>query len=460
VSQDRSFHGSSRIDGERDRQVAAIVTALVVTFVLLALAKPWGWAVAPTPAPARSPAAAMLPAASIPTTAPDVPSAALPGTLDSLASAPFTMPAPPPASASWTALRWRRLAPDDPLDLVRSVLRWNGGFIALGWDEAATPPTPVWTSTDGVRWEPVPFDTSTTFWPGTVVLGVGAVPSGLVVLTEAANDCSGSPCTLRYVPPVISWTSSDGRAWTPHVVVPEGWLSGPTNSPAVVAVGPAGVVAASRSPAARIATSTDGVEWRSLPANTLPARFWLSDLRATATGYVAAGLWMTSATHPDAASFWSPDGRYWSREPTLLPTSVQPGSDVGSEVDDLVVGRDGLIAVGRGVTTPGATLWWQSSDGRAWTALPEFPPLGSTTCTSEGCGLQPDGDLVGDGRRLLALRGGSDVPAWASSDGRSWRRLTMTGDIPGVDAYAASLLPGGVLLTDGATTWFGAAVIR
>jgi hypothetical protein len=102
-------------------------------------------------------------------------------------------------------------------------------------------------------------------------------------------------------------------------------------------------------------------------------------------------------------------------------------------------------------------VWWQSSNGRNWRALPSYPPLGPTTCTAEGCGGQPNGVLVSDGHRMVALRGGADAGVWTSSDGLAWQRLQVTGDIPGEQATQAVLLPGGVLLSDGTTIWFGEA---
>jgi hypothetical protein len=83
-----------------------------------------------------------------------------------------------------------------------------------------------------------------------------------------------------------------------------------------------------------------------------------------------------------------------------------------------------------------------------------------TTYTSDGCSVQPNGTLVGDGHRMVAVRGGADGGVWTSTDGSTWSRLPETGDIPGEWATEAILLPGGVLLTDGTTTWFGEAEAR
>ncbi len=126
----------------------------------------------------------------------------------------------------------------------------------------------------------------------------------------------------------------------------------------------------------------------------------------------------------------------------------------------LVAGRDGFIAVGTFVATPGAALWWQSANDRDWLPLPTYAPLGPTGCTGEGCDSGPSGKLVGDGRRMVALRGGTNAGVWTSADGLSWQQLHVAGDLPGEQATHAVLLPGGVLLSDGTTTWFGEAVTK
>lgn len=82
--------------------------------------------------------------------------------------AAFTTPVPPGAGTPWTGIDWHKVAPDDPLAQVRSVLRWGGGFVALGAPipvgEASR--TPVWVSTDGATWRPLD---AAVFGPATIV---------------------------------------------------------------------------------------------------------------------------------------------------------------------------------------------------------------------------------------------------------------------------------------------------
>jgi hypothetical protein len=455
VSEGRSFQGSPRTGGRGERRITAIVGILLIGFVGIAIAKPWGSPVEPAPS-ARIPVTDVTPpAASLPAITPSVPSLAPLSTVGPLPVA-FTSPRSPAsasASATWTGLDWRRLAPDDPLSLVTSILRWRRGFIAVG-RIAAPPSTPVWTSDDGTRWDALPFNTASTFWPGHAVLGIAELATGLVALTETAEYCS-EPCPLTYELPIVSWTSPDGRTWTPRLLPPE-WLAEPSGQPPLVAVGPAGLVVASSGPAARLATSPDGSQWHLLPADGFPARFTLTDLHGTEAGYVAVGRWMANDGRNQVASLWSGDGRRWPQVPTILSTTPGVGPDVGPAVASLVVGRDGMVAIGRGVTAPDITRWWSSTDGRRWTAMPTFTPLGPTTC-NEGCGILPYGTLIGDGDRLVAVRGGTDAGVWTSMDSLAWTRLPPAGDRPAEQATRAVLLPGGVLLTDGTTAWFGAA---
>jgi hypothetical protein len=450
VSEGRSFYGSPRTGGRNERRVTAFVVLLFVACVGIAIAKPWDSSVEPAPSVAPSQAPVTPPSVSLPTTVAVMPSTAPSVTVGPLPVA-FTTP-PPPASGTWTGLRWQRLAPDDPLSLVTSVLRWRRGFVAVGL-VARLPATPVWTSADGTHWDPLLFGTSTTFWPGLDILGVADLQTDLVALTETVQYC-GEPCSLTYILPVLSWTSPDGRRWTAHLLSPEWPVTTRGRSP-LVAFGPVGVLVASRGPAAHLATSTDGSHWHLVPASGFPSRFALTDLQGTATGYVAVGGWMTADGRSEAASLWSSDGQHWSASPTLLPTPPTVGANGGSAVVSLVIGQDGIVAVGRGVT--GATIWWQSPDGQRWAALPTFPPLGPTACTGDGCGSGPNGVLVGDGHRMVALRGGAEGGVWTSSDGLTWQRLPASSDIPSEDAMNAVLMPSGVLFSDRTTTWFGEA---
>ena len=142
-----------------------------------------------------------------------------------------------------------------------------------------------------------------------------------------------------------------------------------------------------------------------------------------------------------------------------LPTSSPPGGWIDASAASLIVGRDGLVAVGSDSRAPGGVLWWHSDDGRRWQAVPTFEPLRPEACAGPGvaCTSEPNGTIVGDGQRIAALRGGAEAAAWVSSDGSTWSELRVTGDPPPAEATRAVLLPGGVLVSNGTTTWLGEA---
>jgi hypothetical protein len=447
----------------RGRRTAGLVLVLVlmVVFIGVAIAKPWGSPPASTsqpPAPVGTLGAAVSPSPAPTGTAVPTPVAPTPVVppIDT-----FAIALPPPDTATWSAIHWGRLAPDNPLRLMRSVLRWRGGYIAVGsLASGGATTTPVWTSRDGGLWMPV-----LTFWPGLLVVGVAEVPSGLVALTllDGSYQCGAACPTYSSALPLMSWTSPDGRSWTPNpgpnLGLPSTW-----KGPPLLAAGPAGLVAASPMWPTHIARSADGIHWRMVPVGALPSGLDMRDIVGTAAGFTAVGLLPVGADQFRAAAVQSVDGATWTGPYPLALATVSTttlastGSSWGATA--LVRARSGLIAAGQVTGTPGRTLWWQSSNGRNWRTLPSYRPLGPTTCTGEGCGDQPNGVLIGDGTRIMALRGGADAGVWTSTDGLAWRRLPVTGDLPGEQATQAVLLPGGVLLSDGTTYWFGWAVTK
>ena len=262
---------------------------------------------------------------------------------------------------------------------------------------------------------------------------------------------------MRHLPPVVAWTSTDGESWSPEDALPADPLSSPSGSAALVAAGPKGLVIATSGLAARLATSSDGSRWALLPRNAFPAGFILDDLEATPDGFVAIGGWLTGTSPGRAAALWSADGRHWPKAPTFLPTVVSgSAAPAFSDAVTLTVGDDGMVASGIGGSTD-AALWWRSPDGRHWQALQTFPPSGATPCRGAGCDVLPNGTLVGDGHRIIVWRGGGDPVALVSTDGQVWTPLRISGDVPHARATQATLLPGGILLSDGTTTWFGQA---
>jgi len=405
----------------------------------VAIAKPWGSPVEPvaqaSPTPRTpSPSPSTTGEAPTPTTAPAAGNA-----FDV-----FVIAEPPPETATWTGLRWRRLDPHDPLAHVESVVPWGGGYVALGRvaPDAGSPSAPapryLWTSADGARWDVLPPGTAETFWPGLAVVAVAAGKDDVVAIT--ALPATGGCATASACPPgFMSWTSADGRTWDGGQGSVIGDLSKGSLT-RLMAAGPAGLLVVSGGGAARVATSPDGITWTARSTGAIPSDFDVSALVGTPTGYVAGGVLTTGAHAGDAATIRSPDGRRWT-QPARLVTS--PGSTATPGVEAFVAGSDGLVALGPQGSTP-ATGAWRSSDGLTWTWLDATPY---------------EGLLAGDGRRMVAVDR-SSAGAWTSTDGAAWHPLQMLGDVPGAPATWATLFPGGVVVSDGTDAWYGEAIVE
>lgn len=438
---------------------AALVVALVGSFYVLS-AGPAGPAASarPSPSPSVSPSAAA-------TASPSVP-AASPGASPTPLGA-FVTPPVPATGASWTGVDWQQVPAGSPLAAVTSLVRWSGGFVALGYPvpTGSLGRTPVWMSTDGQHWEPLDPDVLGT---GTLVLSMAPSGSGLVALTAHSAPDPACPDVVPSIPcwvpqpELTAWTSPDALVWTAH---PGPGLD-PTRQRLLLSSGPAGMVAAgygygTESTASAWATSPDGVTWSVLPAAGALAGFRVADLTYTASGYVAVG-WTESGTPDLKASpfaLWSTNGHDWTRVALPRPAGLTAGAGPpGVTARGLEVGAAGLIATGMTQSAPGQTIWWRSIDGRSWTLLDSYPPLGAWPGPGAGMGGMPDGTLASDGSRMIAFRSGARMAAWASSDGATWIKLRLTGTAGANESPTLLLLPGGLLTVDQNGAWYGQAL--
>ena len=301
-------------------ELVAVAVVLVVVGIAFAIAKPWGRQPAKPAASGPPGVAAVSPSAAASS------ASALPGrqlcrpTCRHPLAVAFTT-APSPRTETWAGLEWQRLAPDDPLGIVRTEVTSGETSVAIG-DIAGTTSTTVWASTDRTHWQPLDRGTSASLSSGLTVIGLASLAGRFVAVT-AMNDY-----LYRYLPPVVAWTSTDGRSWTHATTLPVDALSSPTGSAPLVAAGPDGLVIATSGLAAQYTTSSDGSHWDLSPLNAFPADFVLDDLEGTSTGYVAIGAWMRGGS-VRAAALWSADGRHWPKTPTLLPTSASGSGNAG-----------------------------------------------------------------------------------------------------------------------------------
>ncbi len=451
------FAGRPAASGTRR---AAAVGLTVLAFIALAVAKPWDAAPAhasPSPAPS-APLAASHASAGVPS-----PSTARPTPVQVADISTFRVGAPP--TGPWARLVWTEIDPRLPLALVRSVVRWQGGFVALGSD--GTGDSPVWTSGDGADWQPLPMGTSQTFWPRMRVVALVPFRGGLWGLTTEQPSPPSTGPSASDPTVLVSWASRDARSWLPLpglIPTPVG-LSGPV----LVAASADRLVLAwnettpDGSALARLWWSADGSRWQQVPRSMLPPAFLVTALQPSPDGGFLSGGLRSGEGYGAAVLLHSADGASWAAEP--LPShQLDASGSRAIAVLAVLPGASGVLADGSTDDNLGSELWWRSSDGRRWSEDVAFAPLGERPCPAGGgtpggnerCGSHPDGLVAADGTRLAAVssEGGS---VWTSSDAAAWLPLRLD---PGARPQAidgAVLFPGGVLATAGAETWWGQA---
>ncbi|MFI5225930.1 MAG: hypothetical protein ACHQ3P_04570 [Candidatus Limnocylindrales bacterium] len=376
----------------------------------------------------------------------------------------FTTPSAGDAT-TWTSIRWTKLAAGDPRALVRSVTHWSRGWIALGDRDGSSlgARTPVWTSTDGTSWQPLP---ASAFGPSSFVLNIEATSSGLAAVTVQAGDTTCKPpepvlhdC-WRLARPIQAWTSIDAMTWTEHPF-PDLSTLGSGVAPWFVS-STAGLLVSIPADADHLAEarSTDGTDWQTVEAGLTLGAGQLDDLRSTPFGLVGVGPVDSSTGRAVVLS--TVDGATWTS--STLPVAPA-GGDRGIELVSttqseagrtIVAGREGVVVIGGVEATPGQELWWQTSGGSQWRSLTGYPPLGPTTGQGEGVGNYADGTLSSDGDRIVAFKSGRTPASWDSFDGLAWRRLPISGAAPG-SSVSISVLPWGLLAIDGSGAWWGDA---
>ena len=291
---------------------------------------------------------------------------------------------------------------------------------------------------------------------------------GVVALTVQSDRFDGEteeggsstdPARWSLTGPWETWTSTDGRLWIAHpgpdFTVPKG-MSGRADTHPTLLAGAGNDLVALTLGGQPLAFSRDGAIWEAASLDAFPggpAGWSAVDIAAFPPGFVSVG-----SSPKGAVVIASVNGRTWTS--TTLPAACEPGG--------LTVGPAGLISsfdVGDPHTPK--TIWCSSLDGRAWRRLPGLPPLGyAKGASAQECrGTCPNGILLGDGERMLAYRNHRQAKqaGWTSVDGRSWRRLALSGRRPKAwaapDGYEVRTLmtPIGFLIvnTDTGAAWFG-----
>jgi hypothetical protein len=373
-----------------------------------------------------------------------------------------------PVDDVWARVEWQQLGPQQALSQVQRVVRWPGGFLALGSDHAGG--TPLWSSADGQAWDPVPFGTADGFWPGLRVRA--AAPMNDALWAEAAVPISTSTSRSPDPQPIVvmPWSSGDGHAWQPvansRVPIPLGvdgsvlLASSPTRL--VLAWNELTLEGTSR---AQIWWSADGAAWQQVPLESLPVGFEVFGLAPSPGGaFLVAGR-STRAGTTSAVLLRSQTGDSWT--PLTLPTDQLADSRTKiSVVSAVYPAGNGMLAVGAVDDLPGQELWWASFDGVRWASIPAFWPLGlrpcpanseASTVASAGCGAFPNGVVASDGQRIVALRADGAGGGWTSSDGRDWQQFDAGQGPNPTSIDGLVVLPGGLLTNAGGAIWYGQA---
>ena len=179
---------------------------------------------------------------------------------------------------------------------VSSVLRWRGGYVAVGAPVATgdTSRTPVWVSADGGTWRQLDADVLGPDDASSLVSAKRTRAIAALTLQGGKNQCDGEDrlSCWSMTTPLQAWTSSDGATWVAHPG-PEIDLrdeGGVDIDPPIVKAGARGLIVLDwEEEGSRAAISEDGVAWDILPAGQFSTQVGFSDgnVAAFRSGFVA-----------------------------------------------------------------------------------------------------------------------------------------------------------------------------
>jgi hypothetical protein len=325
---------------------------------------------------------------------------------------------------------WERVAIDPQAGSLASDIAAGGTgslFVAVGHAGGVHAPTRsfVWVSQDGYAWsaaEGARLD-------GALMRAVSAAAVGFVAVgfTGTANRV---------------WRSADGLRWeiaselveTDEAAMNE--ISRGNPHVGFVAVG-----STPHGPAHRgaIWTSADGSGWSRVPDAAMFAQASIEDVvtfrdRLYAVGFVST---TTLGVSPRAAVWSSDDGRTWTAVSTI-------DGAADSQMNAVVAGPRGLVAVGSSAAPRGQAAW-TSSDGVTWTRVPHSDALAP--------GIAPGGmrDVIvveGGFVAIGATGGPNDAMIWTSANGTTWTRAALaaaqrTGSISAVATNGTRIVAAG-----------------
>lgn len=404
-----------------------------------------------------------------------------------LPTGPLPTVGPVPTGA-WTGINWLAIpgghSPALPGGATGSgyatLEGWSRGYVEFMWNPMNRSLTP-WVSADGLTWRAgTKLDTSPwqddfrsydqgnpkdrAYHDDCYFLADDFQEGPATLMLTGIAYCTGE-CTNTFWTEEETWTSADGTSWKLAEHQPGWWLSG----------GSSGFISYDASSAlGSIWTSTDGSAWSPGALPTVPAGSWINSPVAIAGGYVLPGVVMVKKGHqPDgpgtgdggrhwgcpgdgtgdlslyqAALWWSPDGKTWTRD--TLTGATTSGYDLYdmtlTRIDDHTVVADAGFESNNGWSD----IEWVSQDGKTWTHLKGDPV--DTVVAGRARGLVYGDSISANSYwpNLLCFNGGSTLT-----------KLHQTGEIPWTDSPQMVLGPSGLLVTvDGSQFWIGVLTTR
>jgi hypothetical protein len=370
-------------------------------------------------------------------------------------------PTPTPGVAAWTGLEWvaGTTAPGSWWE-INDIVSRGQGYVGVGTarhgDHAAGTVTispAFFTSIDGLRWtlaqegDPVVEEIAgqdEEWFPARVVR------VGETLLAIGHNPWGPSAPKL--------WRSEEGLTWTP--------LDSPTwrealasNELISVAAGPTGVVvvAAEGTTAGMnprglplILHSTDGVTWDRLVLSSVFDKAYFQDVTAYAGGFAIVGRVGEAEVRGGPppvgkpAAWTSVDGVTW------VAAEVEGSEAPDASLYIVAAGANGLFTTGYRTEF---TSWqaprsaWASADGRSWQLRGEMGTDLPQAIDLPNAAEYPT-NVTGDGAHMVMFGRESckttELVAWTSLDGVTWRQLAFSG----ASIYLV-LIPGPICNDDG-----------
>lgn len=385
-------------------------------------------------------AATPKPTEAAPTTAGVLPTPS-PSPSPGVTPSPAPTPTPTPTATGWTHVAWSEGVVPWPnrVSVYRQTVRvldditpWGGGYVAGGIDRYMAAWPAFHTSDDGLHWRDaghaqmpswaLAFDGEplTSWHPDRVFVRV----LGDRLAAFARGDWKGEPVAMG------PWLSVDGQTWS---LVDDSNLTSLSRGVRVLAAAarPGGFVLIGAEGTSRsvILWSVDGHEWSRTTVPGDPQHVDLFDLVASPDGFLIGGRAVVANTRIPAA-WYSPDGSSWTAAEVETPRqlSTMDGDEQGTAMARLVVGADGVLALGLAKDN-GTMLAWASSNGRSWRLAEPFEASGRyPVIAADGTDIVMLGSTADLGMEWCSeVAAESPLAGWASTDGVHWRSLTLSG---------------------------------